>query len=268
MIKLRTGTPYIWTNYIYAIANPKVFSKILRILHFPIISVSTDLKAMLIKDYCVKEARISVVNNGIDIEKFPPMSDKERIDLRKKYECDDKYVIGLLARISVSKGHMYLLKAVKQLQDNEKIKDIKVLIAGKVHSTDKGYFAEIMKYAKTHNIDVNFLGFQNPRDIFGLCDISVLPSIFEGFGLTVLESLSMNCPVIRSNTPGWMDTKAISLIFKKTDVNGLSEQLLYAYNNRNEMKAMGETGRSCVMEKFTIKEQVDNTLKVYEKYIK
>lgn len=42
IIKMRTSVPYIWTNHIDAIANPKLFKIILQIFHFPIISVSTD----------------------------------------------------------------------------------------------------------------------------------------------------------------------------------------------------------------------------------
>lgn len=266
-VKLRTGVPYIWTNHIDEIANPKLFGKILKALRFPVISVSKDLKEMLINQYKVKEKRITVVNNGINPEKFPLVSDEEKEQLKDKFDCGEKYVVALLARMSYGKGHIYLLEAINKIQREYGVKDIKVLIAGKCHDSEKSYLEKLTCYAKEKGIDMNFLGFQNPRDVFGICNISVLPSIYEGFSLTSIESLAMGCPVIRSDTPGWTDMKDIVLVFPKKDVDKFSEHLYYAYTHQDEMKKMGREGKQEVLSKFTIEKQVDNTMKVYEKYI-
>lgn len=85
LVKLRTGVPYIWTNHIDAIADPKLFSKILKVLNFPIISVSSDLKEILLNQYKVNDKRITVVNNGIDPEKFLPKQVDDTVDVYKKY---------------------------------------------------------------------------------------------------------------------------------------------------------------------------------------
>lgn len=267
-VKARTGVPYIWTNHIDEMANPKLFGKILRLLHFPIISVSSDLKQMLIKEFKVNENRITVVNNGINPENFPPLDDSEKAELRQKFDCEGKYTIGLLARMSYGKGHMYLLEAVNKLQKEKGVSNIKVLIAGKLHEGEKDYLKSLQNFADVHQVDMEFLGFQNPRDVFGICNVSTLPSIFEGFPLTVIESLIMACPVIRSDTPGWMDTKDISLVFKKRDVDGFAEHLYYAYTHPQEMKNMGRKGQETVLSRFTIKNQVDQTIDVYLKYMK
>ena len=218
---------------------------------------------MLINEYGVKENRITVVNNGINLDKFSPLTEEEINNLKKEYECENKYVIGLLARMSYGKGHMYLLEAVNKMQNENNIKDIKVLIAGKLHKRE--YLDKLLTYSAEHNIDVKYLGFRKPRGVFGICDISTLPSIYEGFGLTVIESLAMSCPVIRSDTPGWADTKDIALIFKKGDVDGLAKHLIYAYNNRAAMQEMGKKGQKAVFDKFTIEKQVESTMEVYNK---
>ena len=218
---------------------------------------------MLINEYGVKENRITVVNNGINLDKFSPLTEEEINNLKKEYECENKYVIGLLARMSYGKGHMYLLEAVNKMQNENNIKDIKVLIAGKLHKRE--YLDKLLTYSAEHNIDVKYLGFRKPRDVFGICDMSTLPSIYEGFGLTVIESLAMSCPVIRSDTPGWADTKDIALIFKKGDVDGLAKHLIYAYNNRAAMQEMGKKGQKAVFDKFTIEKQVESTMEVYNK---
>lgn len=268
LVKMKTGVPYLWTNHIDAIDKPKLFKKILNALRFPIISVSTDLKQMLIKDYGIKEKRISVVNNGIHIAGLTDLSEDEKNKLNEKFHTENKYVIGLLARVHIAKGHMFLLKAVDKIQKNTDIKNIKILIAGKVYDSEKKYLEEILAYAKEHNIDLEYLGFQRPRDVFGICDVSVLPSIYEGFGLTVIESLAMDCPVIRSNTPGWQDMKDITLVFEKANVDELAELILYAYNNTDAMNELKEKGKKKTFEKFTIEAQAEETLNVYSRFLK
>lgn len=260
-----TGVPYIWTSHIDEIANPKLFKKILKVLKFPIIAVSSDLKQMLVSEYNVAEKRISVVLNGFNVEKFYPLSANEKNALKQQFSCGDKYVFSLLARITFGKGHMYLLEAVNKLKEKG---NIKVLIAGKCHENEKEYLNSLIEYAKNNNIDMEYVGFRNPREIFGISDISVLPSLYEGFGLTVLESLAMECPVVRSDTPGVSDTKDIAFVFKKKDVDALKNHLEYAINNKDEMREKGKNGKETVLKKFTIQAQVDNTIDVYKKYMK
>lgn len=265
-IKLRNHIPYIWTNHIDAIANPKVFRVILHILKFPIISVSSDLKNLLIKQYGVSEDRITVINNGTDLKRFSPLTQKEKTELKNKFNCNGKYTIGLLARITPVKGHMIMLQAINKIMKEEDVNSLKILIAGKVYDGDEEYLSKVTTYANEHGIDVEFLGFQNPREIFGICDISLLPSIYEGFPLTVLESLAMGCPVIRSNTPGWMDTEDIAKVFEKENIDQLAELILYAYRNQDEMRRLGEYGKRVVEQKFTIQRQIEKTMRVYEFY--
>lgn len=268
MMKIATGIPYIWTNHIDEIWKPKLFKRILQILHFPIISASTDLKEMLVKEYGVSAERISVVNNGANLDNFLPLSAKEKDELLDQFHVNGKYVIGLLARMSYGKGHIYLLEAVKKLQFEQKLSNLKILIAGKAHDNEVNYRDSLAVYAKKNALDVEFVGFQNPRKFFGICDISVLPSIFEGFALTVIESLAMGCPVIRSDTPGWSDMKDVTFVFHKKCSNELAQHLLYAYTHQSEMREMGIRGENAVKERFTIENQVDQTIAVYGKYLK
>lgn len=267
-VKILTGVPYVWTNHIDEMANPGMFKRILTVFCFPIISVSTDLKKLLVDEYRVSENRITVVNNGIHINDFAPLSKEEQNNLRDKWNLQGKYTVGLLARMTYGKGHKYLLQAIDRMQVQESIKDIKVLIAGKLHENERGYLNELEEYCQQHHIDMKFLGFQNPRDVFGICDISVLPSIYEGFGITCIESLAMGCPVIRSNTPGWSDLADVTKVFEKKNVDELTEDLLYAYYHQAEMRTLAKNGKKIVEERFTIEHQAEETIKVYKRYKK
>lgn len=266
-VKIATGTPYIWTNHIDEICKPELFKKILQILRFPIISVSEELKELLVNQYSVCEERVSVVNNGIDLGRFLPISSKELGEMSNQFNCGGKYVIGLLARMSYGKGHIFLLRAVNELQSEYGLSNLKILIAGKVHDNEVKYRDDLVFYAKEHNIDVEFVGFQKPRDFFGICNVSVLPSIYEGFALTVIESLAMGCPAIRSDTPGWTALKDFTLVFHKKQSRELAQELLYAYTHQGLMKEMGLKGKSAVQAHFTIENQVEQTLTIYRNIV-
>lgn len=132
---------------------------------------------------------------------------------------------------------------------------------------DEAYLQEFLQYSKENDIDMRYVEFQNPRDFFGICDISVLTFVLEGFGLTVLESLAMGCPVVRTDTLGYSDTKEIIYVFEKEDVEGLAQYLVNAYKNQDEIQKMAKLGRKTVQERFTIENQVKETIKVYKNVI-
>lgn len=77
----------------------------------------------------------------------------------------------------------------------------------------------------------------------------------------------MGCPVVRSDTPGYSDTKEITYVFKKEDVEGLAQYLVNAYKNQYEIQTMAKLGRKAVQEKFTIENQVKETIKIYKNVI-
>lgn len=267
LIRGLTGVPFIWTNHIDEIARPKLFKKILHVFKFPIISVSSDLKKFLIQEYGVKEKRIFVVPNGIDMEEFSPLSSDEKRRIKDRFDVEGKYVISILARITYGKGHNYLLKAISKVQQEVDIPQIKVLFAGELYDSFKYYLDQQLEYAKVNHIDVDFLGFQSPREIFGISDLSVLPSIYEGFALTCLESLAMECPVIRSDTPGCSDMKDVCMVFPKKNVDKLAEEILHAIRHPEEMREMAIRGKAKVSTFFTKEQMALQTAQVYEQIL-
>ncbi|MDD3138306.1 MAG: glycosyltransferase family 4 protein [Lachnospiraceae bacterium] len=261
------GIPFVWTNHIDEVAQPKIFKIILHSYKFPIISVSTDLKKYLIGQFHVQESRIDVINNGINICNFGKLQTNEREKLKESIGITDEYVVSLLARITFGKGHSYLLEAVNIVQKKHPEIRIKVLFAGELYDGHKSYLQEQLTFAEKHGIDLAYLGFQSPRDIFGISDISVLPSIYEGFGMTCIESLAMGCPVIRSDTPGWSDMKDILTVVPKANIEALADSLEYAIMNRHKMCEKAKIGKSYVAQKFSAEHMVDETIFLYKKIL-
>lgn len=266
MIKCVLGIPFLWTNHIDAIPRPKVLAAMARILHFPIISVSTDLKKQLVEELRISERQIVTIPNGVDLGEYQPLTNEEILRIRQKYDIQpEELVITELARLFYAKGQDLLVRAVHNILRKHPKLPVKLLFAG---SGDMEWFQRCaLTYAEQNNIPYRYVGFQSPREIFGVSDLAVLPSIYEGFALVCTEALAMECPVVRSDSPGHSDMSDVTLVHRKKDLDDLTEKLEYAITHPDEMKAMAKAGRKKCETVFNTEEMCRQTMVVYQKII-
>lgn len=146
------------------------------------------------KVYCIK--------NGIDIEKYR-YNYKIRQELRKKYDLENNFVIGNVARFSKQKNHQYLIDIfyeVKKMRSNSKL----VLVGcGELE-------AEIRDKVKALGLidSVIFLGFcEDVYKYMQLMDCFVFPSLFEGLGIVLIEAQSsgLKCFTTADKVPKEVD---------------------------------------------------------------
>lgn len=131
------------------------------------------------------------IPNGIDVGRF--YIEVDRDELRKKYGFTHEDIILFSAgRLSPQKGQNYLVQAISILERS--CSQIKLLIAGEGELQ-----AKLEKRVCDLGLSskVTFLGQRNDMALlYQLCDIFVLPSVYEGFGLVVAEAMASRTPVI------------------------------------------------------------------------
>ncbi|MEQ2464770.1 glycosyltransferase family 4 protein [Niallia hominis] len=261
--------PFVWTNHIDAVAQPKLFKKLYNLSPFPIISVSTDLKEHMVREFNFNNSDIKVVLNGISFEDYKPLTSSERLEFMQELNiADDEYIISLVGRIAGVKGHQLVLEAMKNITKIYPDKKFKLLFPGAVTTQEqKTYVEEKKMYAENHGININFCGFQNVRKIFGISNLAILPSYKEGFGLVCVEGFAMRCPYIRSDSPGASDMRGISLVFKKGNVKELEEKIIYTIEHPAEIRAMVESAYSYSKKELTKERMVEKTIQIYEEVI-
>ena len=156
-----------------------------------IIAISNTTKEDLIK-FGVKENKIIVVYNGIDLEKFKP---------NKKAKVQYKNYIVSVGDEGGRKNTSGIIKAFKLLKkDFPKLKLIKI---GKVRTTRR---ENTLKLIKEHKLeigkDVIFTGFVSDEKLtayYSKALFLLFPSFKEGFGFPIVEAEACGCPVITSN---------------------------------------------------------------------
>lgn len=268
MLRLRMGIPFLWTNHINAIPNQEIVSKMWKIMRFPIISVSADLKKQLINGLGIKADKITVVNNGVDLSTLTPLTNEERIDVRKRFGVKpDTFVISEVARLMYVKGQHLLVRAVAAAQEKYPDIEFQVLLAGNVEELDRPWMEDQINYLTERGIECRYLGFCKPRDVYGVTDLSVLPSKYEGFPLSSVEALAMGCPVLRSMAPGSDEMKDIVLLCKVDDLEDLTVKLEYAITHKEEMQEMASRGQKMVAERFTKEVMCKETFAVYRRIL-
>lgn len=164
-----------------------------------IITVSECSKRDIIKYLKVDESKIQVIYNGVD-EVYKKMLNHEIIDeIKKKYNIDGKYLL-YLGTLEPRKNIETIIKAYNLFNkcNNE---NIKLVLAGK-----KGWlYDDIFKLIKEFKIEdkVIFTDYVDDDDkpaLYQGAEIFLFPSLYEGFGIPVVEAMASGTPVITSNS--------------------------------------------------------------------
>ena len=162
--------------------------------------------------------------NSVDIDKF---SSRENDSFKMEHKLTDKPIVLFV-------GNLIKRKNVESLLEAKKIanSDYYLVIVG-----DGPLFKKLRKKVEEENIhDVVFTGSRNDvEDIIPSCDVLVLPSFSESFGLVLIEALACGKPVIGSNVGGITEiiTDDVGLLVNPTKVSSIARAIDQMINDDN-----------------------------------
>lgn len=196
-----------------------------------VIAVSNFTKNMVVRHYGVSADKIEVVHNAVDF------NDNKFEDV--KINKHDK-VILFLGRITIQKGPDYFIDAARKVLEVEP--NVKFIVAG---SGDMEF--RMIERAANYEIGdkVLFAGFLRGAEIdkaYQMADLYVMPSISEPFGITPLEAMRNNTPVLISNQSGVSEVISHCMKVDFWDVEEMANKMVAAvrYNDLNdELKRNG-----------------------------
>jgi len=205
----------------------------------------------------VPPRKISVIHNGVDTQLFQRRKDTE--DLRKYGIPEEGSVIQFVGRCSPVKGIMSLVRAIPVvLREFPGTRFIFVGVQPREDFHQDSYYARILQEVNTLGItrSCTFLPFLNQRDLpqfYSRATITVVPSIMEAFGQTVVESLSCGTPVIATRVGGLPEivTEAVGSLVPVNDSTALANSILKLLRNEELRIRMGVSGRMLVEKSFT-----------------
>lgn len=175
----------------------------------------------------------------------------------------DTVALLCAARLEPEKGHRTLIRALELLRSDKP--SWHCFIAG-----DGATRPMLQKYCKEVGLEaqVTFLGFR--MDILNLmakADLFVLPSPAEGFGLALLESMSLSKPVIAMASGGPLEIvvdNSTGLLVPTGDTESLAAAIRSLVDDEKRRLAFGRHGRERYLAHFTAKHMARRTWRVYE----
>lgn len=228
-----------------------------------LIAVSQSTKKDIISHFKIPKSKIKVIYEGFEKEK--KISQKIIAKTKRKYKIG-KHFVFCLSTLEPRKNMERLIQAFDELlsDDFKKYQDCQLIIAGA-----KGWrYAPIFKAIKNAKCGrIRYLGYLTKLEKLALsssADCFCFPSLWEGFGLPVLESMAMGTPVIVSKTsslPEIVEKAGILInpLSKESIKKGLVKFLKNKRNRNLYSKKSIKQAR-----KFTWDKCARETLKVYK----
>lgn len=231
-----------------------------------IFTISQASKNDIIKTYRVSERKVTVTYPGVKLKtQFSNGESKLKNTMQNsklpkdKYGVEGEYVL-FVGTLQPRKNIVRLIEAFSRIK-----KDISLVIVGK-----KGWqYDEILEAPKKFGVEkkVKFLGFVSDEDlpaIYKKALCFVLPSLYEGFGLPVLEAMKYGCPVIASNTSSLPEAGGDAALYvNPLDVEDIAKNLESIIQNSELRQKLIKKGYEQV-KKFSWEKTARETLTALE----
>lgn len=203
-LEYKTNKQYI-NSPIKALIHPLIISWVLKFSN-KVITPSKATKDAILKSFKISDEKIKIIHEGVSID-FYKRTPAEVAQIRKKYELEDFQYLLLVSRIQPRKNIPKMVEAfAKALNENSKLKNIKLVIAGKNGWMYEESLNSPSKFGVSEN--VIFTG-QIPSEdlpvLFSGAKAFVSCSLEEGFGLPLLESLACKTPAMVSDIPSFKE---------------------------------------------------------------
>ena len=236
-----------------------------------LIAISTASKAYAIKALGANDEEVSIVFHGVS-NRFTVEADAAtKSRLRRQFEVPEQaIVIGFTGRITRDKGLDHLLDAIEGSLSPQQQDRIQLLFVGDYFSAQDEHWLERIIAASPLKDRIKRFPFQDPKPLYDIFDIFVLPSLSEAFGLVCVEAMmSGNC-VVRTDTNGAADQiehGKTGFIYPVGDAERLGEILSDLIDNNELRLNVARLGRDFACREFTLEAMTRKTVEVYNKLI-
>ena len=233
-----------------------------------IIAVSESTKKDLGEIFGLPAEKIKVIANGLD-ERFFKKSSPEEIDrVKKKYGLKDNYIL-FLGTLDARKNIIRIVEAYERLiARTNQFSQYQLVLAGQIGKQSDEIKKRIDE--SKYRSDIILPGYIEADDLdplFESAKIFLFPSLYEGFGLPVIEAMANGVPVITSNISSLPEVaKGHALLVDPFNVADITQSLVQLLTDQDLYQDLSKNGKKRAQE-FTWEKAARETLKFYQEVI-
>ena len=230
-----------------------------------IVALAEKHKEYLIEHEGVSPEKVVVIPNGVNTDKFSPLSKEERARVRENLGIDKgSIVVSIVAALRPEKNHRLFLKAASRVVNSSE--NFTFLIIG-----DGAERGSLEKFSEELGLKdkVKFIGVRDDvENILGITDISVLCSypVVETFPLSLLEAMSCGVPVISTDVGSigeFLESGKNGILIESGNLDALAGSILKLAMDHELRERLGQEGRKTVVERFSVDLMVNRYVELF-----
>ncbi len=234
------------------------------------IAISEPVRQHLLGDFHVPGERIRLIPHGIDVEHFASLADpnaQQRLRQQLSLSVDDP-VVGTMSRLVASKGVDVLIRSFVPVR--LAIPKACLLIVG-----DGKDRARLERLTQDLGVGpaVRFAGtLPESASVLSLMDVFVfLPAVWEGFGLSLLEAMASQRPIVAVRRGGgaqWvLEDAGVGLLVEPNDQQGLAGAIVQLLQDRQAATRYARHAYEVVKKRYSLTRMVDAVEAVYDELV-
>lgn len=210
------------------------------------------------------DTKIRAIRNGVDVDAIEQEFTKTDDVFADMDISRDDPIIGSVGRFTEVKGYKYLIRSFPAIK--QECSDAQLLLIGGGDLMSK---LKSEAEATGYNEDIHFTGLlSNVFPYLPAFDIAVFPSLWEGFGLTPVEAMVAECPIVASDIPAFREVvDGAGILVGSGDEAEIATSVTTLLEDPSRQAKLGQAGYERAIENFSIERMVGEYADLYRELV-
>jgi glycosyltransferase involved in cell wall biosynthesis len=229
------------------------------------VAVSDEVHEAIVKQINSVRHKVYTITNGVDTRRYEQPGNKAALCQELNLKLDS-YLIATIGRLTTQKGHCYLIEAAAEVVAAYPNTHFLLIGEGELRES-----LELQIQQANLTSSVHFLGRRKDiPNLLGAIDLFVLPSLWEGLSIALLEAMAAAKPIVATKVAGTnqvMVQGKTGLLVAPGDSHALATAILEVLANPNQAKSLGVAARFRVINNYSAQHQTNEHLTLYRRLL-